>query len=890
MVLGVQERRSTTAGGAHIQSLAAPAPARGDYTNSRSLSKGHALKSDSLANPSLTRRQSLMLFGSAAAAGAILIAEPFGTTAARAATPDVTLLDAASTTWRYLDNNVDPAAGAADVLAWTTADYDAGSWKTGKGSFGAKNGAKSGMGGGLAVTTLLNQYIGGASSDNVPTFFFRTSFELSAEQLADIGTVRGSARYDDAMVVYVNGQRAAGFEDAELLPGKNLQYGGGNGADPRTATFTVAQDLLQAGSNTVAVALHQCNAGSSDVYFELLSLTAGQDAGAAAQLSDFVLNIGRHAGEVGLAWYTTSGKPELAQLTTLGGDFASATSFPATGGPATDGQEYRHATLSGLAANTGYSYRVGSEDGGWSETFNFATRAQTGDFSFMVVGDSQIGASGNADSDAAGWATTLSKAESFLADKHFILSVGDQVNTAGNENQYDGFLAPEQLRQQPLVTNIGNHDVGSLAYRQHFNMPNIDESFGAGSAGQSGGNYWFSYNDVLFISFNSNNQENARHLEYVAKIVTQEGAGQKWIVVHFHHSIFSVAAHANDSDIIERRRVLPAGFSEIGVDVVLMGHDHVYTRSYLMNGLAPQGSTDTPEVARSVAQRASGTVVPHPGDVLYLTANSSSGSKYYDIQTGQDFYWSDVENQEYVPNVTNVEVTDDALTLTTYRVTDLSVVDAVRLEKPDTTAPVLTVPASSTLTVGADFDPLAGVTAADNRDGDLTRAITVTGAVEMSTPGNYELQYSVSDAAGNTASATRKVSVIAAAVPSPSPTGPAPTPTATGTPTPSATGTASAPATGTPTPTGSGTASAPATGAAIGTWAGTASTTASGAAVSGGSTLAQTGFAQTGLLATAVAAIATGAAVLGRRGRRSPSAASPEGNTDSIVSGSPEVD
>ncbi|MGG7465118.1 immunoglobulin-like domain-containing protein [Plantibacter sp. YIM 135347] len=776
---------------------------------------------------SFTRRQALVLLGSAAAASAVVLSDPFGRNIAQAAEATaIPLLSTATTTWRYSDANADPAAGNADLLVWAKAGYDDASWKSGKGGFGAKRGLATGMGGGYAINTLLTQYVAGSTSEDIPTYFFRTTFELTAQQLAQVQALSGSAVYDDAFTIYVNGQKAAGFSDAAIDPTKNLQFSGTSVSDPQVAAFTVAKTLLREGTNTVAVALYQGDAGSSDIYFDLTSLTATTTS-VAAQVSDVVLNIGADVTQLNLAWYTTSGIAEVAQLTTAGGSFDTATSFPASGAKSTDGQEYRHATLTGLAPDTAYSYRVGSAEGVWSDTFSFSTRAFTGDFSFLLIGDSQIGASGNATNDAAGWATTLQKAETLLPESRFVLSVGDQVDSAANETQYAGFLAPKQLTKTPLITNIGNHDVASLAYRQHFNMPNIDETFGQGNAGQSGGNYWFVYNDVLFISFNSNNRENARHVEYVAKIVTEQGAGKKWIVVHFHHSIFSVASHATDADIIERRGVFPAGFSEIGVDLVVMGHDHVYTRSYLMNG------------NQSVAQQAKGTVVPKDGDVLYLTANSSSGSKFYEIQEGQDFFWADVENQEHIPNMTNVQVTDDAITLTTYRVSDLTVVDEVRLEKPDTVAPVITAPASTTLTVGDSFDPMAGVTAADARDGDLTSKITVAGAVDPSKAGKTTLTYSVSDAAGNAASVDRVVTVNARGVVTP-----------------------------TPSP-----------GAGAGTGAGAP------AGGKGGKDLASTGVNAGGFVAAAAAALAAGGALIAgkRLSKRAPSSAADRAGSDASV-------
>ena len=53
-----------------------------------------------------------------------------------------------------------------------------------------------------------------------------------------------------------------------------------------------------------------------------------------------------------------------------------------------------------------------------------------------------------------------------------------------------------------------------------------------------------------------------------------------------------------------------------------------------------------------------------------------------------------------------------------------------------------------------------GVAGHDARDGNLTASITVSGTVDMNTTGTYVLTYSVADAAGNEANATRTVRVV----------------------------------------------------------------------------------------------------------------------------------
>lgn len=77
----------------------------------------------------------------------------------------------------------------------------------------------------------------------------------------------------------------------------------------------------------------------------------------------------------------------------------------------------------------------------------------------------------------------------------------------------------------------------------------------------------------------------------------------------------------------------------------------------------------------------------------------------------------------------------------------------------DTVAPELTVPEAATLTVGDAFDPMEGVSATDNTDGDVTASVQVIGSVDTSTAGAYTLTYVAEDANGNQAIASRAVVV-----------------------------------------------------------------------------------------------------------------------------------
>ncbi|WP_242225036.1 immunoglobulin-like domain-containing protein [Bacillus cereus group sp. BfR-BA-01380] len=73
--------------------------------------------------------------------------------------------------------------------------------------------------------------------------------------------------------------------------------------------------------------------------------------------------------------------------------------------------------------------------------------------------------------------------------------------------------------------------------------------------------------------------------------------------------------------------------------------------------------------------------------------------------------------------------------------------------------PVLTVPAETTINVGDSFDPMAGVSATDKEDGDLTSKVTVDGKVDTSKAGTYVLTYTVTESKGNEVTTIQKVFV-----------------------------------------------------------------------------------------------------------------------------------
>ena len=215
--------------------------------------------------------------------------------------------------------------------------------------------------------------------------------------------------------------------------------------------------------------------------------------------------------------------------------------------------------------------------------------------------------------------------------------------------EYNSFFAPPALRSLPLAPVIGNHDIANSSnsiaqFRYFFNRPN-DQS--AGSQNQNEyGNYFYLYNNILFVALNTSAYPTSQNGAdtYITRFRnTIQAAKAKhpnydWLIVQHHKSTASVAEHAADTDI---QYFVMAGFETLmsteNVDFVLAGHDHVYARSYPLQGMGnglvslPDKTTTTPVTASGGSPVSEARVTAITGKPIYLTFCSSSGQKYYQV-------------------------------------------------------------------------------------------------------------------------------------------------------------------------------------------------------------------------------------------------------------------
>ncbi|WCZ38777.1 fibronectin type III domain-containing protein [Corynebacterium jeddahense] len=405
------------------------------------------------------------------------------------------------------------------------------------------------------------------------------------------------------------------------------------------------------------------------------------------RISRIVLGVGSDATEANLAWQSKRSGAQYVQYWPAN-DPDSVTEIESTPGPYNAAFFYPHqATMTGLQPETQYIYRVGNDRRGWSEKRTFTTGADSDTWNFLAMADVQIGVDTKIREQAAAWNKAVNVATGEHPESAFIMLLGDQIEGWGAPvAQLEAFTAPEKLQQYRLAVMKGNHE--TYAPDSHFR----DTYFLPNEVGSSA-NYFFNYNNVLFIGLDGNRSSSEdinSHAKFVNDTIANSGAEADWVVVGIHQAPFSQGKHYTDSDVVRLRNELTPKLSEAGVDLVLSGHDHIYTRTHLMNGFNP--------VIPEGASKSGDVLIPEDGEVLYVTSTTATGGKYYDFQ---DKYGDTHPNireerardlahdstarwrQDYNPDYTNIEVSPTELKLTTYNINTPYVVDQVTLKKKD---------------------------------------------------------------------------------------------------------------------------------------------------------------------------------------------------------------
>ena len=347
-------------------------------------------------------------------------------------------------------------------------------------------------------------------------------------------------------------------------------------------------------------------------------------------------------------------------------------------------------TVNNLKPNTTYYYSY-TIDGKWTDPVTYRTRSLE-TFSFIFMGDPQVGASyknKNKDSyekaikeDTYNWNKVIEKSLNTRLNASFIVCAGDETNTKtdkyrGEKNKIsdmenNGFLYPYFLKSIPIANTVGNHDKDNEDYYYRYNMPNLSR-LGDTIAG---GDYYFTYNNTLFLMLNTNNLNMSEHEEFIKEAIN-ESNNTKWKIAIFHHDIYGCGKHSRDKDMNKLRKKLVPILEENNIDLSLTGHDHIYSRSYVLKNNKIEKHSTTSRYDNN--KKLDIDVISNPNGIIYITGNSSTGSKFYKSDDNDEY--TKVRFYDEIPTFTVIDVCDNSIEIITYRVDNDEIIDDIRIIK-----------------------------------------------------------------------------------------------------------------------------------------------------------------------------------------------------------------
>lgn len=324
---------------------------------------------------------------------------------------------------------------------------------------------------------------------------------------------------------------------------------------------------------------------------------------------------GDAATQVNVTYTTLTDTSTVIQLNKVGDD-ANVIYVEGSSYAGISGKYIHEIAVSGLEPYTEYEYIVGDGFNSASGTFKTAlAKNDTQTFTFAYIADTQVSNAVNAKALGA----TLAEINEMNPD--FVFLAGDTTDRATNENQWqwlfnnDGLYpngGEDMFANSLVAVTQGNHDNNELY--QHINAPE--------EAGKIA--YSFDYGCMKFISLNLeearyNDDARTKQEEMLRTEVADAKANGQWVVVGFHKSLYTGASHITDGDVVSARKFWAPIFAELDVDLVLQGHDHVYSRGFV----TAEGNNANPAINED------GSIEQPSNAPLYMVGGHAGGLKWY---------------------------------------------------------------------------------------------------------------------------------------------------------------------------------------------------------------------------------------------------------------------
>jgi hypothetical protein len=195
----------------------------------------------------------------------------------------------------------------------------------------------------------------------------------------------------------------------------------------------------------------------------------------------------------------------------------------------------------------------------------------------------------------------------------FVVTTGDTIYPDGARRWFQSrFFSPYACLRATGVSfraTLGNHDVATNDGRPELREP---------AFGMRARNYVWRRGGVRFVMADSNRLR----IGWLRR-ATRARRGDRWTVVVFHHPVFSPGPHGSTPDL---RPALPRLFRRRGVDLVLNGHDHLYSVTRELRGI------------RYVVTGGGGATL-YPCEPRWFTARCRSRHHFLTVTAGRRLLW-----------------------------------------------------------------------------------------------------------------------------------------------------------------------------------------------------------------------------------------------------------
>ncbi len=449
-----------------------------------------------------------------------------------------------------------------------------------------------------------------------------------------------NAKFDDAIVVWVNGQEAFRNNIAAnpLYNTFSTTSIAGDGAT--IFSGNVSTSLFNPGDNLVAVEIHQTTATSGDLFFDMELIG----------VNDVAISRGPYlqmGGQTGITIRWRTDIPTNSRVTygtTLG-------TYPNTVNDATVTTEHI-VNLSGLSPDTKYFYTIGSSAG----------VLQSGAPNYFVTvppatanRKMRIAAFGDCGFFSTNQTFTKQAYMSFLGGREIdaLIMMGDNIYETGTDAEWQAsFFDPYKdvfLKNWKMYPAPGNHDYGNTNtiaettnrnnnYYQNFTLPTAGELGGVSSGTEA--YYSFDIGDIHFLSLDSYGREAATAnskmydtLGAQAVWVKADLAAntKKWVVAYWHHAPYTKIGLNSDpaGELRDVRENFIRILERYGVDLVLCGHSHGYERSYLLKNYY-KATAAAPALLDADFRK-----ILHTADSSSALYNGTAGTCAYTYNSGQ---------------------------------------------------------------------------------------------------------------------------------------------------------------------------------------------------------------------------------------------------------------